>query len=77
MDDFARHRMDIEVRCRCGHYAVLPRGPVLARFDRMGWSTSLEGACWLPSAHARFFCTVCRAKGRGKVRPVRIGPGQR
>lgn len=69
LHDFARHRADIELTCRCGHYAVLPRGPVLARFRRKGWSMSLEGAAWLPSAHAYFRCSKCGQ------RPVKIGMG--
>ena len=75
LQDFARHRRNIALTCECGHYAVLPYRPVLARFERNRWSMSLEGAVWLKSAHAYFYCSRCHARGRGKVRPVRIGMG--
>lgn len=77
LEDFSRHRMNIEVVCRCGHRAVLETGWVLARFREKGWSTSLGGAVWFADAYARFFCSKCYARGRGVVRPARIGPGER
>lgn len=77
LEDFIRHRKGIELVCRCGHRAVLEAHWVLDRFHDKHWSTSLEGAAWLTSAHARFFCSKCYAGGRGVVRPKRIGPGQR
>lgn len=75
--DFARHRQDVELECELGHVGVVPWREVVGRFSAMGWSGTLAGAVWLPSAHRRFYCSRCRAMGRGKRRPVRIGPGER
>lgn len=69
INDFLRHGMDVEVECRCGHKAVLDAHAVAARFAERGWSRSLEGACWLPSAHAHFRCSRCRRKGAAHVGP--------
>lgn len=69
--------MGIEVVCRCGHRAVLEAHWVLGRFRDKGWSTSLGGGVWFADAYARFYCTRCFTRGRGVVRPKRIGPGQR
>ena len=77
LTDFLRHGYDIDVECRCGHSAILNARAVHSRFSQKGWSMSLEGAAWLPSVHARFYCTSCWAAGRGKVRPKHIGPKYR
>lgn len=77
LEDFVRHRMGIEVVCGCGHRAVLEAGWVLAWFREKGWSTSLAGAVWFADAYARFYCLKCFTRRRGKVRPARIGPGER
>lgn len=75
LKDFARHRMSIEVRCRCGHWALLEPRWVIDRFEEKGWSTSLSGFGDSPYNH--FFCTRCFTRTRQVVRPTRIGPGYR
>ena len=72
MRDFDRHRMDIEVVCACGHSAVLPRGPVVARFEAEGWYMGLNDGWPFGSPYTHFCCTRCRRKAA-----VRIGPGMR
>jgi hypothetical protein len=44
LHDFSRHHRNIEVRCYCGHKAVLPYQPVIDRFSREGWPISLGSA---------------------------------
>jgi hypothetical protein len=65
LHDFSRHRRDIEVICYCGHKAVLPFAPVIQRFSREGWPTSLG------SALKHFRCSRCGSS------PAQIGPMER
>lgn len=76
MRDFVRHRMEVEVECACGHLAALDAREVYGRFSAGGWSTALPSG-FLDSPYRHFYCTACRAAGRGKRRPVRIGPVER
>ena len=65
LHDFARHRRDIEVTCYCGHKAVLPYVPVLAKFSRENWPINLG------SAARHFRCSNCGSA------PAYIGPIER
>ena len=62
MNDFMRHRLDVDLRCGCGHTAALPFLDVAMHFHRMRWGSGLDAAL------RRFRCTRCGG------RPVRIGP---
>ncbi len=62
ISDFSRHRIDIDVRCYCGHAGTLAYGPVVARFIREGWPGGLDAAL------GRFRCSMCGS------RPKWIGP---
>lgn len=77
LEDFCRHGATIELLCGCGHRAELDPHWVLGQFRARKWSTHLGGALWFADAYARFYCTRCFTRGRGKVRPKRIGPGER
>jgi hypothetical protein len=65
MHDFAGHRRDVEVVCYCGHNKVLPYRPVIAKFSRENWPTSLG------SAAKHFRCSKCGSA------PAHIGPMER
>ena len=65
LHDFARHRRDIEVTCYCGHKAVLPYHPVIAKFSRENWPIGLG------SATEHFRCSKCGSS------PAYIGPMER
>lgn len=67
--DFIRHGFDVDVACECGHKATLDAHEVYRIFEAKGWSTSMEGACWLPSVQARFRCVKC-----GRVGAKQVGP---
>ncbi|QQN73187.1 hypothetical protein [Croceicoccus sp. YJ47] len=60
--DFSRHGYDVELRCSCGHRAMLSGRAVVTRFHEMRWPIGLEGAA------ERFRCSVC-----GSL-PQSIGP---
>jgi hypothetical protein len=77
MHDFLRHRMDVELECRCGHKATLDARMVSDRFDRNKWYTGLGDGYSMGAPHTHFYCTRCYARGRGKVRPTHIGPWER
>ena len=63
--DFARHGYDIELRCDCGHAAVLPKRDVIMIFSRRNWPIGLG------SARRKFRCTQCGAM------PTGLGPKMR
>jgi hypothetical protein len=65
INDFMRHRMDVDAICYCGHRNTLPRLMVFERFSRKGWPRGLEGAL------AHFRCSRCGSCAR------HIGPRAR
>lgn len=77
MRDFIRHGMGVEVECRCGHTDTLDATAVLRRFEAKGWYLGLNDGFSMGSPYTHFYCSKCWRCGRGKVRPVRIGPGMR
>ena len=65
LHDFARHRRDLEVKCYCGHKAVLPYREVIHKFSRENWPIGLG------SAAQHFRCSNCGSS------PAFIGPMER
>jgi hypothetical protein len=64
--DAAALRLVVRPVCRCGHSMTFDPHGLWWHFQRRGWDDRL------PEVRRRFWCIVCMAKLRQKVRPVRI-----
>lgn len=66
LTDAAALRLVVRPICRCGHSMTFDPHGLWWHFQRRGWNDHL------PEVRRRFWCIVCMAGLRQKVRPVRI-----
>lgn len=66
LTDAAALRLVVRPVCRCGHSMTFDPHGLWWHFQRRGWDDQLA------EVPRRFWCIVCMAQWRQKVRPIRI-----